>query len=140
MRCLIKGAEFTIKPLRVSPQNCLRRLKGSEPFYTVNYTEYHPMKTDSMTNLLKQNNAEISVVKANKILVAMELLENKERPSSKYEGKIKKYKALTSKGLVYGINKENPSSPGQTTPHYYVEKFDELFSLIQKEVSESNCF
>ena len=91
------------------------------------------MKTDSMTNLLKLNNAEISVVKANKILVAMELLENKERPSSKYEGKIKKYKALTSKGLVYGINKENPSSPGQTTPHYYVEKFDELFSIIQKE-------
>jgi len=92
------------------------------------------MKTDSMTNLLKQNNAEISVVKANKILVAIELLENKERPSSKYEGKIKKYKALTPKGLVYGINKENPSSPGQTTPHYYVEKFSELFSLIQKEM------
>ena len=90
------------------------------------------MKTDSMTNLLKQNNSEISVVKANKILVAIELLENKERPSSKYEGKIKKYKALTSKGLDYGINKENPSSPGQTTPHYYVEKFDELFLLIQK--------
>ena len=42
------------------------------------------MKTDSMTNLLKQNNSEISVVKANKILVAIEILENKERPSSKY--------------------------------------------------------
>ena len=90
------------------------------------------MKTDSMTNLLKQNNSEISVVKANKILVAIEILENKERPSSKYEGKIKKYKALTDKGLAYGINKENPSSPGQTTPHYYVEKFNELFALIQK--------
>lgn len=90
------------------------------------------MKTDSMTNLLKLNNAEISVVKANKILVAIEILEDKERFSTKYEGKIKKYKALTEKGLAYGINKENPSSPGQTTPHYYVEKFDELFSLIQK--------
>lgn len=90
------------------------------------------MKTDSMTNLLKQNNAEISVVKANKILVTMGLLEDKERPSSKYEGKIKKYKALTEQGLVYGINKENPSSPGQTTPHYYVEKFDELLAIIQK--------
>ena len=96
------------------------------------------MKTDSMTNLLKQKNAEISVVKANKILVAMDLLEEKERPSSKYEGKIKKYKALTSKGLDYGINKDNLSSPGQTTPHYYVEKFDELFSLIQKEVSKNS--
>ena len=90
------------------------------------------MKTDSMTNLLKQHNAEISVVKANKILVAIEMLENKERPSSKYEGKIKKYKALTAKGLDYGINKENPSSPGQTTPHYYVEKFDNLFLLIKE--------
>ena len=89
------------------------------------------MKTDSMTNLLKQNNSKISVVKANKILVAIGLLEEKERPSSKYEGKIKKYKTLTSKGLDYGINKENPSSPGQTTPHYYVEKFDELFALIK---------
>ena len=90
------------------------------------------MKTDSMTNLLKQHHAEISVVKANKLLVALGLLEEKERPSSKYEGKIKKYKALTEKGLVYGVNTENPSSPGQTTPHYYVEKFNELFSLIQK--------
>ena len=92
------------------------------------------MKTDSMTNLLKQHTSDISVVKANKILVALELLEDKERPSSKYEGKIKKYKALTEKGLVYGINKENTSSPGQTTPHYYVEKFDELFALIQKNI------
>ena len=92
------------------------------------------MKTDSMTNLLKQNDAEISVVKANKILVALDILEDKERPSSKYEGKIKKYKALTEKGLDYGINKENPSSPGQTTPHYYIDKFDELFSIIQKNI------
>ena len=90
------------------------------------------MKTDSMTNLLKLNKAEISVVKANKILVAIGILEDKERPSSKYEGKIKKFKVLTEKGLAYGINKENHSSPGQTTPHYYVEKFDELFSIIKE--------
>ena len=88
-----------------------------------------------MTNLLKATSADISVVKANKILVAIEILENKERPSSKYEGKIKKYKALTEKGLDFGINKENPSSPGQTTPHYYIEKFDELFSLIQSNLA-----
>lgn len=94
------------------------------------------MKTDSMTNLLKQNNSDISTVKANKILVALELLEEKERPSSKYPDKIKKYKALTEKGLTYGVNKENPSSPEQTTPHYYIEKFDVLLTLIQKEVSE----
>ena len=94
------------------------------------------MKTDSMTNLLKQNGSKISTVKANKILVAMELLEEKERPSSKYADKVKKYKALTEKGLTYGVNKENPNSPEQTTPHYYVEKFDELLALIQKEVTD----
>ena len=94
------------------------------------------MKTDSMTNLLKQNKAEISTVKANKILVAIEILEEKERPSSKYADKIKKYKALTEKGLTFGVNKENPNSPEQTTPHYYVETFDELLTIIQKEASE----
>jgi len=89
------------------------------------------MKTDSMTNLLKQNNAKISTVKANKILLSLGLLEDKERPSTKYPDKMKKFKALTEKGLVYGENKENQNSPGQTSPYYYVEKFDELLSLIQ---------
>ena len=95
------------------------------------------MKTDSMTNLLKQNNAGISTVKANKILVASKLLEDKERPSSKYPDKIKKYKALTEKGLAYGENRENQNNPGQTTPYYFVEKFDELLSLIQNAAAES---
>ena len=92
------------------------------------------MKTDAMTNLLKQNNAEISTVKANKILVVLGLLEDKERPSTKYPDKMKKFRALTEKGLLYGVNKENLNSPGQTSPYYYVEKFDELLLLIQKEV------
>lgn len=94
------------------------------------------MKTDSMTNLLKQNNAGISTVKANKILIACMLLEDKERPSSKYPDKIKKFKALTEKGLAYGENRENQNNPGQTTPYYYVEKFDELLSLIQNAAAE----
>lgn len=91
------------------------------------------MKTDSMTNLLKQNKAEISTVKANKILVSLGILEDRERPSSKYPDKMKKYKALTEKGLTYGINKENPNSPEQTTPNYYVDIYPELLRLIQKE-------
>ena len=94
------------------------------------------MNTDSMTNLLKKNNSEISTVKANKILIAIDILEDKERESSKYPGKMKKYKALTAKGLIYGVNKENPSSPGQTSPQYYVEKFNELLTLIQSSESQ----
>lgn len=94
------------------------------------------MKTDSMTGLLKRHGAELSTVKANKILVTLGLLEEKQRPSSKYEGKIKKYKALTQSGLEYGVNQENPSSPGQTTPYYYEEKFAELLQLIETKVTD----
>ena len=88
-------------------------------------------KTDSITNLLKRNKADISAVKANKLLVFMGLLSEKERPSSKHAGKMKKYKVLTEKGLKYGVNVENPNSPGQTTPHYFIETFDQVLSLIK---------
>jgi hypothetical protein len=90
--------------------------------------------TDSITNLLKINKVDISAVKANKILVALGLLANKERPSSKYAGKMKKYKALTEEGLQYGVNLENPNSPGQTTPHYFIDTFDQLLKLIKREI------
>ena len=92
------------------------------------------MKTDSMTKLLKHYKAEVSTVKANKVLVTIELLEDKERPSSKYPDKMKKYKSLTEKGLAYGVNKENDNSPGQTSPYYYEEKFEELLVLIKDNV------
>ena len=91
-------------------------------------------KTDSITNLLKLHNAELSAVKANKILVALGLLAEKERPSSKYAGKMKKYKALSEPGLQYGVNVENPNSPGQTTPHYFIDTFARLLLLIQQEI------
>lgn len=91
-------------------------------------------KTDSITNLLKLKNAEISAVKANKILVALGLLSEEERPSAKYAGKMKKFKALTPQGLHYGVNVENLNSPGQSTPHYFLETFDQLLALIQREL------
>ncbi len=91
-------------------------------------------KTDSMTKLLSLHRAEISAVKANKTLVALNLLSEEERPSAKYAGKMKKYKALTETGLPYGINLENPNSPGQTTPHYFIDKFAHLLALIQEEI------
>ena len=91
-------------------------------------------KTDSITNLLKSNNLKLSAVTANKILVARGLLVEKERPSAKHPGKMKKYKALTEQGLQYGINVENPSSPGQTTPHYFSDRFDQLLALMRKSI------
>jgi hypothetical protein len=89
-------------------------------------------KTESMTALLKAHDVKISTVKANKILVSLGLLLEKERPSSKYEGKMKKYKALSEAGLMFGLNKENHNSPGQTTPYYYADAFPELLKIIRK--------
>ena len=88
------------------------------------------VQTDSITSLLKSKKVEMSAVKANKILVALGLLAEKERPSAKHPGKMKKYKALTEQGLQYGVNTENPNSPGQTTPHYFIDTFDQLLTLI----------
>lgn len=90
--------------------------------------------TDSITNLLKVHKAGISAVKANKVLVALGLLEEMERPSSKYAGKMKKFKALSDSGLQYGVNVENPNSPGQTTPHYFADTFADLLALINREI------
>ena len=91
-------------------------------------------KTDSITNLLKLKDADISAVKANKILMALGLLSEEERPSAKYAGKMKKFKVLTPLGLQYGVNVENPNSPGQSTPHYFIETFAQLLALIQREL------
>ncbi len=92
-------------------------------------------KTDSITNLLKQHGADLSAVGANRAMVALGLLSEAERPSAKYAGKMKKYKALTARGLDYGVNLENPKSPGQTTPHYFTDTFAQLLTLIRQEIN-----
>ncbi len=92
-------------------------------------------KTDSITNLLKANQANISAVKANKALLALGLLEEKQRPSGKDPNVMKKYKALTAAGLEYGINRENPSNPEETAPYYYAETFPALLALIAEQLN-----
>lgn len=94
-------------------------------------------KTDaveSMTKLLKENDAPISAVKANKLLLEKGLLLEMERKSSTREGVMKKYKVLTDSGLNYGINRENPQSPDQTSPYYYRESFEELLKILLETV------
>lgn len=91
-------------------------------------------ETDSLTNLLKSNNTGISAVKANKILLTIGVLEEKQRPSSKNPAQVKKFKALTEKGLQFGINKENMSNPEETSPYYFIVDFPELLKLIQNKL------
>lgn len=84
----------------------------------------------ALTVLLKEHNVEISAVKANKILLQLEFMEEAERPSSTKEGVMKKYKVLVGRGLEFGVNQANPQSPGQTSPYYHRETFPELAKLL----------
>ena len=82
-------------------------------------------RTEPITNLLKRHNVGLSAAKANKILLAKGILEEKTRPSETEPGKLRTYKALTEEGLRYGINRPQQMID-ETTPRYYEDTFPEL--------------
>ena len=84
----------------------------------------------ALTVLLKEHNVELSAVRANKIMLQLGLMEEAERPSATKEGVMKKYKVLVGRGLDFGVNQENPQSPGQTSPYSHRESFAELAELL----------
>ncbi len=92
---------------------------------------------ESLTKLLKANDAPLSTVKANKLLLGLGILEERERESSTRPGLMKKYKALTEAGEQYGFNQENPQSPGQTSPYYYRDSFADLLKLLLEAADQA---
>ncbi len=88
-------------------------------------------QVEALTKLLKQHGVELSAVAANKIMLAVGVLEEKTRPSSADPTKIKKFKALTELGLEFGDNVQNNMSP-ETTPKYYVDQFPALIAKYLK--------
>ncbi len=84
-------------------------------------------RTEPITNLLKRYDVGLSAAKANQILLAKGILEERTRPSEKEPGKLRTYKALTDMGLRYGINKSQ-QLVDQTSPQYYEDSFEELVS------------
>ena len=83
--------------------------------------------------MLKRYDVGLSAAKANRILLAKGVLEEKTRPSETEPGKLRSYKALTELGLRYGINKEQ-QLVNETTPRYYEDSFAEL---VEKYLTES---
>ena len=77
--------------------------------------------------MLKRYDVGLSAAKANRILLAKGILEERTRPSEKEPGKLRAYKALTDMGLRYGINKSQ-QLVDQTSPQYYEDSFEELVS------------
>ena len=80
----------------------------------------------SATELLKDNDINISTIKFNSLLVRKGILKELTRESSK--GKPKKFKSIVN--TYYGENQVNPKSPKETQPMYYEDKFKELLKEI----------
>lgn len=83
----------------------------------------------ALSTLLSENNCGISAVKLNLILIEKGYLEEKKRPSSKGD-KIRKYKALTDKGLKYGENAVSPHNQRETQPLYYTDTFMKFYNMV----------
>lgn len=86
--------------------------------------------TRSATDLLKQRGKPMSAIKFNNKMIALGLLELKERPSS--NGGTKEFKSLTDEGLRYGKNLVSQHNTKETQPHYYESKFAELLEVLKQ--------
>ena len=94
---------------------------------------------DSLTSLLKAHAVALSAVRANRLMLELGLLEQATRDSATRPGVTKTFKRLTEAGLDYGSNVENPQSPGQTAPYYYVDSFAELAAKLCTAAAESDA-
>lgn len=87
----------------------------------------------SCTECLKRINAKLNTRAFNLMLLGAGYLEERQRPSTHSETGVKKYKALTEKGLEYGENQVNPNNPKEVQPLYYVNKFQDLYNKLTSE-------
>lgn len=85
----------------------------------------------SATQLLKENNINLSAMALNTVLESQGYVERKTRQGS--HGKIHKWYVITDKGLKYGENQVSPNNKHQTQVLWYEDKFMELYSLINKQ-------
>ena len=92
---------------------------------------YTPSKgvLKSATELLKEHNSELSVIKFNKKLVELGILKECTRQSAKDKNKVKKFKNLAD--TTWGENQTSPRNPKETQPLYYEDKFEELLEIVQ---------
>ena len=81
------------------------------------------------TELLKEYNSNLSVIKFNKKLVELGILKECTRQSTKDKNKVKKFKNLVD--TTWGENEINPKNSKETQPLYYENKFKELLEIVQ---------
>lgn len=85
----------------------------------------------SAKDLLKEIGSDISAIKFNLLLERNGFIESKSRPTT--GGKEKKFWSITEKGSDYGENCVNPRNQNETQPHWYEDRFRELYGIVTDE-------
>lgn len=88
------------------------------------------LPTAPLTDLLKEKGVGMGAAAYNRLLQRAGMLEKRRRNSSKSKTGYKEFWSVTTEGLIYGKNITTPRSPRETQPHWYVERFDELHSVV----------
>lgn len=90
----------------------------------------------SATDLLKKYDLGMTARNFNVLLRKQGYLEERTRKSTSNQSGIKKYNALTEKGLQYGENAVSPQCQREVQPMYYADTFEELFKkVVYQEVA-----
>ncbi|QHA85562.1 MULTISPECIES: KilA-N domain-containing protein [Serratia] len=95
--------------------------------------------TMSLSAILKEHAIPVSPQEAYRRLEEIGIVEHRSRNSTsrKAKGGVKKFWAVTSKGLAYGKNITNPGNPRETQPHFYDSRSPELIKLMMTAKARS---
>ena len=134
VKCEIGLIDMVSNSLKLNDNSKLQLITNSFENHNIN-TNLLPSYTSSKgvlksaTELLKEHNSELSVIKFNKKLVELGILKECTRQSTKDKTKVKKFKNLVD--TTWGENQINPKNPKETQPLYYEDKFKELLEIVQ---------
>lgn len=131
----VQSLETVSEILRMNEASKLLMLENFYKQYNIptgflpKYEHNGSRQMKALSVLLKENGCAMSAVKFNQKLIEHGYLEEKERPSSK--SGMKRFKALTEKGLEYGENAVNPHNQKEVQPLYYEDMFMQLYSDVE---------
>jgi phage regulator Rha-like protein len=138
------GAELYARLLRPAPSSQVAMIakivesNGGDPKFLPAYAiDAAPetiggssMPTKPLKELLADHGIRMSPQAFNKLLMASGYLEERTRPSSTSQTGVKSFKAITEEGLRFGKNVTSRENPREVQPHWYVERFVELYDLV----------
>lgn len=123
-------AEAISRNLRLNEASRLGMYQSIAEPYRLAIPQYVESRgvTKALKDLLEDMHSPYSAIKFNQMLEAQGYIETKTRPS--IGGSIKRFKSITDKGLAYGENLQSPRNQKETQPHWYADRFAELYRTV----------